>query len=560
MGHGAQERPVAPFAIASVLLFIRFMEGQGSRSGRWWFASFGCFLAALLSKTTAVFVPPCLVMIMLWQRRRVDGRAWRSLSPFFAAGLALGLFTAHMEKTHVGATGDDFALGLLDRLQLAGQVSTFYLRKFFVPDEQVFIYRRFDVDASNLVAWWPAIACGALLIAAAARWTRNRGPLLIALWIGAALFPALGFFDVWPFRYSYVADHFAYAAMPALALTGVIVAMKLGERLKAGVRVGVATGWSAVLVCTALALLATPKYESEEVLWRTTFAQNPTAWIAANNIASIRLAEAGALVARGETAGVEERAREALAFASAAGELKPDEFTNAVNRSEAHRLLGQKEGALREIETVTTLAPRLSEVHWMRGRALEALGRIDEARGAFTQAASLAATPSEEIEARRDLMRIAVARSELPDALRECERMVELDPSNPDTTANLGSLLLATGKRGEARAALLRALSMPPNQFSAPSVWVTTSVAYLKLAIDSDLGDGERRAARAVANRLAALSQGDPMARYLRAALEFAAGDPAAAGELESLSAQARGTGNTLLEQEIDRFLKSRSR
>jgi len=40
----------------------------------------------------------------------------------------------------------------------------------------------------------------------------GRGPLVGVLFFGGTLFPALGFFDVYPFRYSYVADHFQYLA------------------------------------------------------------------------------------------------------------------------------------------------------------------------------------------------------------------------------------------------------------------------------------------------------------------------------------------------------------
>lgn len=548
------------FALLSMRAFLEAdqrQEGQGPGL-RPWCVSFTCFVAALLSKTTAIFVAPCLVLALLWRGRRIDGGNALRLAPYFIVGAALGLFTAYMEKVHVGASGQDFALGFLDRMQLAGRVVVFYMTTFALPIEQVFIYPRFDIDIAHAASWIPTALCAAAFVACVARWKQNRAPLLVALWIGAALFPALGFFDVWPFRYSFVADHFAYAAMPAFSLVIVALIARLVSFVPKPQHLGAATGVLVVAGCIALSVKATPKYESEETLWRATFEQNPTAWIAANNIASIKLREAGALVASGESAGVEPLAREALAFATAAGELNPREFTNAVNRSEAYRLLGAREDALREIEHAAQLAPRLFDVHWIRGRALEALGRVDEARAAFREAAPLARSPKEEIDARRDLMRIAVARKELDDAVRECERIVAIDPTNADMVANLGSLLAANGRREDGRRRLLAALAMDQSSFSSPNVWVASSVAYLRLAIDSQLAGEESSAARAIAARLVVLSGGDPGARYLQLALALSQGDQTARAALEKLGADAKAAGNTTLADEVTRVLTTR--
>ena len=59
----------------------------------------------------------------------------------------------------------------------------------------------------------------------------GRGPLVAALVFIAGLSPALGFFDVYPMRFSFVADHFAYmASVPLIALIVGVVATWLQSK------------------------------------------------------------------------------------------------------------------------------------------------------------------------------------------------------------------------------------------------------------------------------------------------------------------------------------------
>jgi 4-amino-4-deoxy-L-arabinose transferase-like glycosyltransferase len=115
------------FALASVLLFLRFLDAPRERRAGTWLASFLLFGCALLSKTTAIFVPPCLVLALLWMRRPIGPRVIAAVAPFFIAGLAAGLFTAHVERTLVGAAGEEFALSFAERMQIAGRNAAFYV-------------------------------------------------------------------------------------------------------------------------------------------------------------------------------------------------------------------------------------------------------------------------------------------------------------------------------------------------------------------------------------------------------------------------------------------------
>ncbi len=203
------------FCLGSLLSYLYF---DRSRRSSIYALAAGLFLLALLTKSVTAVLPGAVLVILWWQRGRL---AWKGdvlpLLPWFAVGAASGLFTAWVEQRYVGAHS-----GLLpvQRVLIAGRAFWFYLTKIVLPIDLTFNYPHWDVNPGQ--AWQYLYPLGVVVLAAAlvvvAR--KNRGPLAGFLLFAGTLFPALGFFNVFPFRYSYVADHFAY-----LASLGVIVPM-----------------------------------------------------------------------------------------------------------------------------------------------------------------------------------------------------------------------------------------------------------------------------------------------------------------------------------------------
>ena len=108
----------------------------------------------------------------------------------------------------------------------------------------------------------------------------------------------------------------------------------------------------------------------------------------------------------------------------------------------------------------------------------------------------------------------------------------------------------------EGRAAYLRALT-GRESFSGERAFVTTTVRYLRLAIESALDPGESVAARRVAEQFAAQSNGDPSARYFMLALALRSGDAAARGDLEKLERAARAANATAFADEVAAYLRA---
>jgi tetratricopeptide (TPR) repeat protein len=291
--------------LAATLAWLEFLDRRDSAAGRGvraYAAAIGLFVCALLAKTVTVTLVGALPVITWWHRGRLDRRDLWPLVPFLMVGLPLASATVWLEKHHVGASGTEWQLAPAERLLVAGRAIVFYAGKVLWPQPLVFFYPRWQLDATAAWQWlFPlavaGVAAGLATVAARAGGRLGRGPLAVGLLFCGLLFPALGFFDVYPFRYSFVADHFQYHALPAAA-AGIAAAATLAcDRLAIG---GKARFLLAGLVVTALGLVTfryTQVFANEETLYRDVLAKNPTAWPARNNLGRFltdadRLAEA----------------------------------------------------------------------------------------------------------------------------------------------------------------------------------------------------------------------------------------------------------------------------
>ena len=119
------------------------------------------------------------------------------------------------------------------------------------------------------------------------RW--GRGPLVAAVCFGATLFPALGFVNVYPMRYSFVANHFQYlASMAAHRMVAWMIVWTICRWSENGraVQRGVA---AIVLAAHHRQVVARMRQAGANImtLWNSTLADNPAAWMAYNNRGSV---------------------------------------------------------------------------------------------------------------------------------------------------------------------------------------------------------------------------------------------------------------------------------
>ena len=85
---------------------------------------------------------------------------------------------------------------------LPAELCGFMRVKLVWPYELTFTYPRWQIDAG---AWWqylfPLAAVAVIFILWLLRQRLGKGPLVAVLFFAGTLFPALGFFDVYPMRF-----------------------------------------------------------------------------------------------------------------------------------------------------------------------------------------------------------------------------------------------------------------------------------------------------------------------------------------------------------------------
>lgn len=370
-------------------------EAGSAASPRLYAASLALFLCAMLSKTVACSLPAALCVVLWWKRGRIRGRELLELSPLFAIGAGLGLLTAWMESAMVGARGAGWDLSMVDRCLIAGRALWFYAGKLVLPARLTFIYPRWTIDAS---AWTQFLYPAAALALGAALWLGRarigRGPLAAALFFGGTLVPALGFFDVYPMRFSFVADHFQYLASIGL-LTLAAAAFARGGETTLPWRRGAAA--AAIIILGLLAWRQARVYRDIETLWLDTIAKNPSCWMAQDNLANLRVKQG--------------RLEEARRLYSGAIELKPDYVEARNNLGVVLFRLGRLEESAAQFHEVLALRPDYPKTRNNLGAVLLRLGRPGEAVEEFEHALRL--NPAME-DARRNL-----------EAAREARRVPE---------------------------------------------------------------------------------------------------------------------------------------
>ncbi len=432
------------FYLGAAIAYLRFDE---SRRRCHFAVALVVFVMALLSKSITATLPAVLLSVFWWRRGELRwSRDVLPLTPFLLLGAAAGMLTTWVERTLIGARGAEFQFTWVERILIAGRAVWFYIGKLLWPVDLIFIYPRWQIDAR---VWWQyvfPVCLGALCVSAWLFRRRSRSPLAVVLLFCATLFPALGFVSIFPFRFSFVADHFQYlAGIPVFAAIGGAWS-SLGMR--ADVRTRTATIAGLVILGGPLALMTwnqSRQYADAEILYRATILRNPSCWLAYGNL--------GALELNG-------RVKDAVVHFREAVRLKPDFAENHYNLGNALQKDGNLAGAVAEYREALRLEPDFAQAHSNMGNALQKMGRLDEAMLEYKEALRLMPDLA---EAHNNLGFVLRRLGRFADALREWRVALKIDPDFFDAHYNLAVTLQAFGQFNEAISEYREALRLRPD-------------------------------------------------------------------------------------------------
>jgi tetratricopeptide (TPR) repeat protein len=449
------------------------------RNPRYWLATL-FFLLSILAKSLTATLPCALLVMTWWRRGRITWADCLPLLPWFAAGAAFGILTGWVEYHYMGAQGAHFDLNFLERGLLAARILWFYPTKLVWPD-LIFIYERWKIDAT---VWWQWLYPLAAILFVGWLWKlrkRHRGPLAASLFYGGSLFPTGGFFNVYAFKFSYVADHWHYLPSLGYLVLAAAAIVTWGARYAAVVR---PTVLALLVLLGGLTWRQTLGYRDMETFYRTILAKNRDCSLAHNNLGLLlredgRLEEAAGHFremlridptdadATGKLAVTYTRLGrhdEAIRQYEAALRLKPGDASLENDLAAALVSAGRREEAVVHFERALRLQPDLADANYNYGNLLYNLGRPAEAAERYL--AALKANPDQP-SAEHNLGAAYLALGRNDEAAAHFTAALRLRPTYFEAHYNLGLVLRAQGKLNEAIESFQRAVRLRPNHVAA---------------------------------------------------------------------------------------------
>ena len=473
------------FYLGAALAYLNF---DTSRRRNSYAAALALFVFGVLSKSVVASLPAALLLMFWWKRGRLS---WKKdvlpLVPFFVFAAACGILTPWIERKFIGAQGEVFDLSFVQRCLIAGRAFWFYLGKLFWPANLTFIYPRWEVSGS---VWWQYLFPATALLFLFGLWClrkHSRAPLAALLFFSGTLFPALGFLNVYPFRYAFVADHYQYlASIGPIVLVAAMAARIRSSRLNLRFQIPFSLSSTPVeeragdsmnrehptsniqhptpssmldvrcwmldvaswVLLSAIAICSwrqSRTYAGVETLWRTTIARNPSCWVAYSNLGEY-------LLDRGHP-------DEALVLCRTAVKLEPraaEVHNNLGNALRAQELLVD---AIAEYREAIRLHPRLVQAQFNLGAIFLERDQLNDAMFYFENAVRLR---PDYVKAQNNLGYILLRKGRVDEALVHIEKAFAIRPDDSEVLINLANALLQKGRTEEAIVHYRRALEIAP--------------------------------------------------------------------------------------------------
>ncbi len=496
------------FFVGSLFFWASYTEKGETRS---WLLAFFCALLALSAKTTACVLPVPLLLILWWQRKALTRTLGLALTPFLIESGLAALVSFYWERVHNTSALVNVSLGPIERVQVASRAIFFYLSKLAWPSDLMFSYPRWNISRFHPQDFiWPGALILLVVLVIVLRRRVGRGPELALLYFVGALSPLLGLVSIYPFRYTFVADHYQYlACIGPLALFAAGLHWLLRHRRAPAI----AISGIIVAIVAGLTWQQAHAYANAETLWSDTIRKNPGSWMAENNFGVV-------LLARGARP-------DALGHFQRSYQLDPGNNETARNMGQCLLEMQQASAARPYLEQAASGDPRDGQARRDLARALLQLGQPEEALTKATDAVNI---DGRDAKAHIVLASVLMHEGHPDDAIPHLETAISLRPDDVEAQTQMANMLLQLGHHREAAEVLGRILIQKPDDPDALKnyAWI------LATAPEASLRDGGR--AVTFAQRA---HESAPQNPFIQATLAAAYAEAGRFPEAASLASQA---------------------
>ena len=442
------------FFLASILAYLRHARSEeAGQWRRWYWASLGLFIAAVLSKAPAVTLPAVLVILDFHPLHRLGARpkSWlespgaRVVSekiPFILVSAAGSVIAALANRGNLSSLAE---LSMVERVAVCSYGLGFYLWKTIAP---VHLAPLYELRTPIQLTAWPVLLSAAAVvgITSLAVLGRHRWPGVGAAWFCSLILftPVLGIAQNGP---QIAADRYTYLpTLPWMVLAGGALA-RVVHATQPSIQVVTKLALPALAVAglAVLTCVQTLTWRSSERLWAHALSIAPSS-IAHYNFALV-------LEGQGRWDQAVEHYRQALA-------IKPDFPEAHYNWGVIRSRQGRADEALVQYRETVRIKPDHAEAHYNWALLVAAQRKDDEAIDHY--AAALRSRPGF-AAAHNSWANVLVRRGQWAGAIEHYREALRLRPEYAEAHNNLGSALARQERWDEAIDHYRRALEIRPD-------------------------------------------------------------------------------------------------
>ncbi len=441
------------FYSLTVWSFIRFAQ-SGKRT--FYILSLSAFLLSLLAKTAAAAWPIVAFAIGWWilrnsefSKRNHSSRLNRFTKctvwslPFLIVAISLSVATVWFQYNR--AIGDDTIHhhDFFTRFAAAGTAVWFYIGKAIVPYPVMFFYPMWNINSHSLISFVPAIALLALFVILWMFRDRWSSPYFFALgYFVLLLAPILGFFNIYFQRYSYVADHWQYFALPAITI---MIAAGLNK-----FKLHYIIGAGLALAFAFLTFNQSRVYRDPQTLWADTYRKNPHSWVALNYLALNK-----------ELTG---RVDEAIQLYTHSLQLNPEQSESHTGLGKSFCMLGKTNEAMEQYEEAIRINPHHAIPYCNLAGIFQNQGKADEAIHQYREAIRFQPNYA---PAYNSLGRLLYMQGRYDEGMAQLRHALAIDPEFPPALINLGVFLTDQNQAHQAVSFCQQAVTLYPDDADA---------------------------------------------------------------------------------------------